>query len=158
MRKSLNVDKCLLLTLLAVAGLAYPSAPVGAQGYKAAGGLAVYLGVMPTGIIKGPSPHATERLMHGGSRNGPHEYHVVAAVFDAASGARVSDATVTAQVSGVGLAGPRKTLEPMQIAGTTTYGEYFSLPGRDTYTVKLTIERPGATRSVVVDFKYEHQR
>ena len=34
----------------------------------------------------------------------------------------------------------------MQIAGTTTYGQYFILPGRDLYKIKLIIERAGVTR------------
>ena len=126
--------------------------------YKTAGGMAVYLGVVPAEIVKGhPSGHA-ERAMHGGAPPGRHQYHVIAAVFDAASGARVSNASVTAQVSGVGLSGSTKTLEPMEIAGTTTYGEFFNFPGRDLYTVRLTIQREGDSRAVVLDFKYDHRR
>ncbi len=125
---------------------------------RTAGGLTVYLGVIPAEMTKGPPGHRPEPEMHGGVPRGAHEFHVVAAIFDAASGARVSDATVTAQVSGVGLAGTKKTLETMQIAGTATYGGFFNLPGRDLYTVKLSIERPGAPRPVVMDFKYDHRR
>ncbi len=123
---------------------------------RTAEGLTVYLGVVPAEITKGPPAHTPAPEMHGKVPHGAHEYHFVAAVFDAASGARISNASVTAQVSGVGLSGPRKTLEPMQIAGTTTYGNFFDLPGRDLYTVRLTIERPGAARAVVMDFKYDH--
>src|SRR5262245_35207369 len=111
---------------------------------KTAGGVTVYLGIVPAEIVKGlPSSSTTERSMHGRTPRGPHEYHVVAAVFDAASGARVSNAVVTAEVSGLGLSGAKKTLEPMQISGTTTYGGFFDLPGFDLYTVKLTVERSG---------------
>jgi hypothetical protein len=104
---------------------------------RTAGGLTVYFGVMPAAIVKG---HPT---MHGGAPTGPHEYHVIAAVFDAATGARVSNAAVTAQVSGLGLSGTRKKLEPMEIAGMITFGGFFNLPGRDLDTVKLTVERSG---------------
>jgi hypothetical protein len=96
--------------------------------------------------------------MHGRIPKGPHEYHVVAAVFDTASGARVSDAAVTAQVSGLGLSGTSKKLGPMEIAGTTTYGGFFNLPGRDRYTVKLTIERSVGAKPVVLEFKYDHRQ
>jgi hypothetical protein len=95
--------------------------------------------------------------MHGGVPIGPHQYHVLAAMFDSASGARLSNAIVTAQISGLGLSGARQKLEPMEISGTTTYGGYFNLPGRDLYTVRLIIERPGAAQAVVVDFKYDHR-
>jgi hypothetical protein len=125
---------------------------------KTAGGVTVYLGVVPAEIVKGlPAAGSTERPMHGGIPRGTHEYHIVAAVFDAASGSRVSDAAVTAEVSGLGLSGSKKKLEPMQIAGTTTYGGFFDLPGFDIYTVKLTVER-GAASPAVLQFKYDHRR
>ena len=125
---------------------------------KTAGGVTVYLGVVPAEIVKGlPAGGRTERPMHGGIPKGPHEYHFVAAVFDAASGARVSDAVVTAEVAGLGLSGSKKRLEPMQIAGTTTYGGFFDLPGFDLYTVRLTVERSGASPAVL-QFKYDHRR
>ena len=66
---------------------------------------------------------------------GPHEYHIEAAVFDTGSATRVSDATVTANVSGLGLLGHEEKLEPMNIVDTTTYGAFFS----DTYQVSISI-------------------
>ena len=142
-----------LLSFLCVAGP--PAAQSGES--KTNGGLTVYLGVVPAEIVKGPSPHSAEKPMHGRIPRGAHEYHVVAAIFDAATDARVSDAAVTAKVSGLGLSGGSKTLEPMEIAGTTTYGAFFNLPGRDLYTVKLTVERPGVARPVTFQFRYDHR-
>jgi hypothetical protein len=124
---------------------------------KTVGGLTVYLGVVPAELVKGPGQHSAERPMHGGSpHRSPHEYHIAVAVFDSTTNARIEDATVTAKVSGVGLSGPQKTLEPMKIADTITYGGYFNLAA-DLYTVRVTIQRPG-TQPVVVDFKYDHRR
>jgi hypothetical protein len=117
---------------------------------RTTGGLTIYLGVMPAEIIKGLP------AMHGDVPAGPHEYHVVTAIFDATSGARVSDATVTAKVSGLGLSGPERTLEP-SIADTITYGGFFSLPGRDLYTIELAIRRSLTQQPVVVAFKYDHR-
>lgn len=125
---------------------------------KTSGGLTVYLGIVPAEIVKGPPPHSAERPMHGRVPRGPHEYHVVAAIFDAATGTRVSDASVSAQLFGVGLSGERKNLESMQLSGTTTYGAFFSLPGRDLYTVRLAIMRPGVRQPVIIDFRYDHRR
>jgi hypothetical protein len=119
---------------------------------KTAGGVTVYLGVVPAEIVKGlPAGSSTERPMHGRIPKGPHEYHL-AAVFDDAS-----DAVVTAEVSGLGLAGNKKKLELMQIAGTTTYGAFFDLPGFDIYMVKLTVEPSGAGPAVL-QFKYDHRQ
>ena len=125
---------------------------------KTSGGLTVYLGIVPAEIVKGPPPHSAERPMHGRVPRGPHEYHVVAAIFDAASGTRVSDASVSAQLFGVGLSGERKNLESMQLSGTTTYGAFFSLPGRDLYMIRLAIVRPGVPQSVTINFRYDHRR
>lgn len=126
--------------------------------YKLAGGLAVYLGVVPAEIVKGhPSQHA-EKTMHGGAPKGAHQYHIVAAVFDAATSARVSDASVTAQISGIGLSGTKKKLDPMEIANTITYGAFFDLPGRDLYTIGLTIQRPGQAKPVSLEFNYDHRK
>lgn len=127
---------------------------------KTAGGLTVYLGVVPAEIVKGPPKHVD--LSKGPhdyqiSSKSPHEYHIVAAIFDAKSGERISDAVVTAEVSGLGLSGSKERLKPMQIVGTTAYGGFFELPASDLYTVKLTVERTGVS-PVDLQFKYDHRR
>jgi hypothetical protein len=126
---------------------------------KTAGGLIVYLGVVPAEIVKGPptrvllskGPHDYDILSKS-----PHEYQIVAGIFDT-SGARISDAVVTAAVSGLELSGDKHRLEPMQIAGNAVYGGFFELPGAALYTVSLTVERPGVT-PVVLEFRYDHRR
>jgi hypothetical protein len=123
---------------------------------KSAGGLTVYLGVVPAELVKGPREHSAQRPMHGGQPRGSHEHHIVAAVFESASNARIEDAAVTAKVSGLGLSGPQKILEPMKITDTISYGGYFNLTP-DLYTIRVTIQRPGG-KPVVLDFKYDHRR
>jgi hypothetical protein len=139
-------------------GLSGATVAAEADQAKTTGGVTVYVGVVPAEIVKGlAARNATEPPMHGRVPKGPHEYHIVAAVFDVASGTRVSDAVVTAEVSGLGLSGSKQKLEPMQIAGTTTYGGFFNLPGFDIYTLKLTVER-GTASTAVLQFKYDHRR
>lgn len=125
---------------------------------RTAGGITAYLGVVPAAIVKGPTAGSPGQPMHGGVPKGPHEYHLVVALFDAASNARISDATVTAQVSGLGLSGLTMKLEPMEIAGTRTYGGFVDLPGFDIYTIRLSIDRKSGERPLMVDFKYDHRR
>lgn len=125
---------------------------------RTAGGITAYLGVVPAEIVRGPTAGPPGQPMHGRVPKGPHEYHVVVALFDAASNARIPDATVNAQVSGLGLSGIKKKLEPMEIAGTTTYGGFFDLPGFDLYTVRLTIERKSGGPPVTMDLRYDHRR
>jgi hypothetical protein len=124
--------------------------------YKTAGGMAAYLGVVPAELVKGPGPHSAEKPMHGRIPKGQHEYHIVVAIFDARTGARISDATVSAKISGLGLSGDQKVLEPMKIVDTVTYGGFFNLT-RDIYTIRLTVQRPGA-QPISLDFRYDHRR
>jgi hypothetical protein len=151
-----------MLTMVVITGFGLAATAADAQEYKTAGGLTVYLGVLPAEMVKGPGPHSAERPMHGGTPRGGHEYHIVVAVYDSASKTRISDATVTAKVSGRGLSDPQKTLEQMKIAGTITYGDtitygaFFNLTA-DLYTIRLTVQRP-RSQPVVLDFKYDHRR
>jgi hypothetical protein len=125
---------------------------------RTAGGLRVYFGVIPAEIVRGRSLlNPTEGTMHGGIPTGVHEYHLVVAIFDATSGARISEAAVTAEVSGPGISSTTKTLEPMERAGSPRYGGFFNLESRDLYTVKLTIERSGGAPPVTIEFKYDHR-
>lgn len=133
-------------------------ASAGAGGlYQKAGGIEAYIGFVPAEITQGHAATKADKPMHDGVPRGHHQYHLVAAVFESDSGARISDAMVTAQVSGLALSGPRKAMDPMTIAGTTTYGAYFELPGADLYTIVLTIKRAGATKPVTLKFTYDHR-
>ena len=148
----------LLAGALSAASIADGPANAAGDGlYQSASGVEAYIGVVPAEITKGHEPTQPEGPMHGGVPRRGHQYHLVAAIFDASTGERITDATVTAQVSGLGLAGPKKALEPMTIAGIITYGGYFDLPGLDLYTIVLTIKRPIAAQPVTLKFTYDHR-
>ena len=51
--------------------------------YKTVEGLSAYLGVVPAELVKGSSAHAGEKPMHGRIPKGPHEFHIIIALFDA---------------------------------------------------------------------------
>ena len=155
-------NACFALMLLVATVVALRSAAIAADDgdYKTVGGLSVYIGVVPAELVKGlPSHQSSEPPMHCGIPQGSHQYHVVAAVFDAASGARISDATVTAKVSGLGLSGSQQPLDSMKIADTTTYGGFFYLflPS-DVHTITLIVKRLGSQQPVVLNFTYDHRR
>jgi hypothetical protein len=118
--------------------------------YKTVGGLAVYVGVLPAALVRG------HQGMHGDVSSGPHAYHLVAAVFDASTGARIEDAKVEARVTPRRLAGEARALEPMEIAGTVTYGNYFTMGGSDPYRIELSISPSGGGQPVKVEFTYLH--
>lgn len=162
----------LVLFLAVVAGtgaIAAPAVQTESRGRQTSDGLTVYIGVMPAEVLKG-------HPVHGGTPAASNEYHLVVAIFDAVTGARITDVTVTATVFGPGnteLYGqrhlrpwgsrpiteslPRTPLERMEIAQTVTYGEFFVLQNAATYTFRLTITRPDKTRPTVMDFVYIHR-
>ncbi|MDH5444963.1 MAG: hypothetical protein OEY52_05360, partial [Gammaproteobacteria bacterium] len=90
-------------------------------------GVDIYLGVIPAEMIKGHPRHHPEGTMHGGIPAGTH-YHVMVALFDAKTGKRIDNASITASIKGAA-AESRKTLEPMLVSGARTFGNYFTMGG-----------------------------
>jgi hypothetical protein len=143
-----------LLSFMLVAGAAQAD-----DGYQAAGGLAVYLGVVPASVVQGHPLGHTEGKMHGGAERGSHQQHLVVAVFDAVTGARIENAQVAASIEGLGHVGRQRVeLEPMAIAGTITYGGFIKLPGNDQYRIQVDITVPGRSGSVTLEFASEHSK
>jgi hypothetical protein len=138
------------LVLVLLIGVALSAVTTGAEvdeNPKTADGLTVSLGVLPAAMIQGP-----EEAMHGGVPTGRDSYHIVVAVFDATTGARIEDAVVEARVAELGFAGVARRLEPMLIADTVTYGSYFELSSDADYRIYLSITRPGSAVPVKVEF------
>lgn len=122
-------------------------------------GVAIYLGVFPAEMVLGHPRAHTEAQMHGGVPAGQHQQHVVVALFDNATGKRITGARVKANVSEIGLSGVRKKLDPMLIAGTVSYGNYFAMPAtRNPYRINVRIELPGAADAIEAQFDYRHAR
>lgn len=121
-------------------------------------GMTIDLGVLPAELVQG---HATvpgdPNALHGGTPSYSGSHHIVVAVFDAKTGARITDARIRA---GVGDRSynhePDKSLEPMEINGMMTYGNFFLMQGAGVWRIHLQILRPGASRPVEADFAYEH--
>ena len=154
--RRVGLPALLLLPALAVA------TPVSAQegeSYKVVQDLGVYLGMLPAAIVRGHPVGHPEATMHGGTPSGAHDYHIIVAIFDAATGARIENAKVSASVSGLGHVGGNSfELEPMTIAGTVTYGEFVTLPGDNRYDIAIDIGIPGRSSPVRADFSYQRQR
>lgn len=127
------------------------------DGYRSVDGLAVYLGIVPAAVVRGhPTAHA-ESSMHGGAGTARHQQHIVVAVFDAQSGARVENAQVSARIGGLGHVGEQSVLlDPMKIAKTITYGGFVTLPGNDRYDIVVAIAIPGRSRPVSMTFTSDH--
>lgn len=152
------------------------SMQVANRSHETRDGLTVFIGVMPAEVIKEHPAGHPEITMHGGVPADSNEYHLVAAIFDAVSGVRITDATVTATVFGPGNtmihaqrhltpwasrslseSVPRQPLEPMPIAQTVTYGGYFVLPKPARYVFQLAITRPERDKPTIMNFTYDHR-
>lgn len=128
-----------------------------ADNQKTAGGITVYLGVLPAAMIQGHPKDHPEGTMHGAVPRGRDAYHVMAALFDATNGDRIETATVEGRVTPLGLSGVTHTLEPMQIAGTVTYGNYFTIRANEPYRILISVIRDRETKPVTLEFSHEHR-
>jgi hypothetical protein len=126
------------------------------KNFQMVDGVAIYLGVMPAQIVQGHPKKHPEARMHGGVPAKGHRDHVVVALYDNATGQRIENAQVTGSVMEIGLGSKQKNLEPMAIAGTITYGNYFDMPDNNIYHIKVQIRRPGMQGVVEAQFTHRH--
>ncbi len=115
-------------------------------------GVAIYLGVIPAAIARGHPGEHEESRMHGGAV--PGDTHVMIALFDDKSGARIAQARVSAVVSGPKRYREEKQLEPMLVASAPSYGNYFAPYEPGSYRIALSVRLPGAARDIRAKFNW----
>ncbi len=117
-------------------------------------GLEVYLGVVSVAALRQDPDrypyHEQARLPSGRDM-----YHVMLALFDKVSGARITDAVVEARVAPLAFGGPTRPLEPTLVAGALTYCNYFRISPSDTTVIQAEIHRPDVARVVRARFVLE---
>ncbi|MFG1244430.1 hypothetical protein [Xanthobacter versatilis] len=145
------------LSLLLLSGLAHIAAAAPGGDSRVVGDVQIYMGILPAELIRGHPQGHTENSMHGGQPATRGEFHIVVALFDVRSGRRLTGADVSARVSEIGLAGSQKTLNPMQIAGTESYGNYFEMPGSGPFRISLTIRLRDRTQDIKAEFEERHK-
>ena len=126
-----------------------------AHGLREASGAVVFeYGWVPAArVAEHPSEH-TKSKMHGRTR-GQWGSHIVVALFDRASDARISDATVEVRITSLGGAAVTKALEPMSIDGLPSYGGYVSWVRPGIYRSRLEARGPSITG--VASGEFEHR-
>lgn len=120
--------------------------------HKVADGVSVYFGIVPAEIVRGHPREHPESEMHGGAPE--YDRHVMVALFDDKTGERITGAEVTARVSGGHASSIEKRLEPMVIAGSVTYGNYFPMMDTGPYQIELRISVPGRTKPIHMRFEW----
>lgn len=118
-------------------------------------GVRIYLGIVPAALVQGHSTTpGNSQSMHGGTPSGSGSHHVMVALFDAVTGARITDARVKAGTGG----GPHgKPLEPMEVNGLITYGSFFALDDRRVRRIRVEIALPGRAVPIEASFSYRHE-
>lgn len=155
-----NFVKRMNTTVLLIMGLIMLNAAAAAadapETFQVVAGVAIYLGVMPAQIVQGHAREHEESQMHGGVPAGRYRDHVVVAVFDNTTGRRIEDAQVTAAVMELGLGPERKTLEPMRINESVTYGNYFDFRQNGIYHIQVRIRLAGHPQPIEATFTHRH--
>ena len=123
--------------------------------HKTGFGLSVNIGLIPAPAIQGRPAGDPMAPMPGGPVRS-YKFHLVVAVFDAATRERITDASVMARVSEIGLAGSEIMLEKMKGTDTVSYGGLVGFPSNGRYVIAVEIERPKHP-PVSFDFSYEKQ-
>ena len=119
-------------------------------------GVQIYLGVIPSAMVRGHPGNHAESSMHGGARSVSGEHHVVISMFDAKTGARLENLEIRAKVGELGMSAVQKHLEPMNIAGSITYGNYFLMSRPGPYSIELDWHRTGEQKWSHATFSYRH--
>lgn len=145
-----------LRALAAALAIAAPVAVRATDYEKRADDLIVFLGVVPSELVR--DTHAGPAAMHGRRYASSGRHHVLVSIVDERTGRRVEDAKVEARVGATGLGEIVRVLEPMKIGETTTYGNVFPMPAPGAYTVRVSILRTQHDRATEVTFDYSHPR
>ncbi len=139
--------------LAAVLGFTAGGATAAESSYRQiVDGVAVYFGILPAELVRGHPPEHAEGQMHGGVPVG--ENHIVVVLFEEKTGKRLAGAEINARITGDRGFDVRKKLESMEIAGSVSYGNYFSMPGAGPYHIEVRIRLPGAARELRATFTW----
>ena len=121
-------------------------------------GIEIYFGAVAAELIRKQHPgHDPESAMHGGIPRGSDFYHLNISLFDAKTKAAIEGAQIEVKVADPVMGDQVKALESMVLNNTVSYGNYFHLPGKDTYTITVLIRKPSATRTIETIFSFHRQ-
>ena len=137
-----------------------PAAPVAAPpgpNRRVIGDMEVYLGVVSAESLRARHPKPDpESTMHGGIPSGKGYYHVNISLLDSATKAAITDAQIEVTVEDPVMGGETKKLDPIALDKRISYGNYFRMPGKDSYSIVVRIQRPGTARPVSTKFSFKH--
>ena len=113
--------------------------PALAQSQQERAGVTLYWGLVPAAVVA--EKQAIDEL-HGGAPKGSGQvHHLVVALYDTASGRRIEDAVVRAQLSETGIVdAPPKYLLPMKINDQASFGQFFAVAKDGPYQFRVFVK------------------
>lgn len=131
--------------------LATMQTPARAQSRLERSGVTLYWGLVPAAVVA--DKHALAELHGGPPKGGGQVHHLVVALYDSASGRRIEDAVVRAQLSETGIADePARYLPPMKVNDQASYGQLFGFAKDGPYRFRLWVRLP--SRSDEIEFRF----
>jgi hypothetical protein len=130
-----------------------PASATAGMHRASAGGMDIYLGRLSAEQMRAFPAGSPEATMHGGIPGGSGYWHVNVSVFDSASQAQVTGATVDFEYEQLGMGRQKKALEAATVAGATSYGAYVRLAPKSTYNFLVRVKKPGAPQATEVKFQ-----
>lgn len=121
-----------------------------------ADGVTGYFGVVPAQLARDTLP------AHGKSERDPHgrltatggDHHFIVALFEAADGQRISEASVVAEHRADGGSAERKQLDAMRIGDTISFGNFFDLDARRRHEFTVEVTQPAHEQPIRLRFTY----
>lgn len=161
MQKALQRSaRAAIVGLAAIAtAIAQPASAGVVAGVKTVDDLTVYLGVVPAAIVQGHKAELATAVHGGLPRSSIHNIHLVAAVFNKDSGARIRDIQVRARIHGTNQNRWTVRLAPMLVNGAMTFGAFTNLGDEQEVMISIDVIRRGrkpAARVTTVQFDYVH--
>ena len=156
---------------LALAGAALVIAPTSSaagvvDGVKTVDDLTIYLGVVPAAIVRGHTAELDAAIQAGLPRSSVHSVHIVAAVFNKTSGARLENIQLRARIHPIRAPGhgtaPKSwtvALQPMRVNGALTFGAFTNLGSWQDARISVDVTRPSRParfRVTTAQFEFTH--
>lgn len=145
-----------LAAAVAIALTATPSNAGVVDGVKTVDDLKIYLGVLPAGLVRGHEAELATAVQRGLPRSSVHNIHVLAAVFDKNTGARLNGIRVNARIHGTNQNRWTVRLKPMIVNNALTYGGFTNLGAEEDVMISIDVMRPNRKHVTTAQFEYTH--
>lgn len=133
-----------------------PSSAGVVDGVKTVDDLKIYLGVLPAALVRGHKAELAAAVHAGLPPRSLHNMHLLVAVFDKNTGARLRGIRVVARIHGTNQNRWNVRLAPMTVNGALTFGGYTNLGAEENVMISVDVARPNRKHVTTAQFQYDH--